>query len=114
MKLLRRSTPLAPTLCLMKMLRIWRPTSSSDAISYVRCGYRTDDHRNSSRPQAAEWTYTVSVARRRGEDPIGENGTEHPDREIAAHGLEAEMLLSGEIERHPGGPAEPGEEIEEI
>ena len=40
--------------------------------------------------------------------------TDHPDREVGAHGLEAEMLLGGEIERHPGGPAEPGEEIEEV
>jgi hypothetical protein len=37
-KLLRRSTPLAPTLCCMKMLRIWRPTSSSDAMSHVLAG----------------------------------------------------------------------------
>src|SRR6516162_8941471 len=47
-------------------------------------------------------------------DPIGEDGAEHPDREIAAHGLEAELLFGSEIEWHPGRPAEPGEEIEEV
>jgi hypothetical protein len=29
---------------LPEMLRIWRPTSSSDAMSYIHCGCRTDDH----------------------------------------------------------------------
>src|SRR5262244_2740024 len=47
-------------------------------------------------------------------DPIGEDGAEHPDREIAAHGLEAELLFGSEVEWHPGRPAEPGEEIEEV
>src|SRR5262247_4046755 len=47
-------------------------------------------------------------------NPIGKDGAEHPDREIAAHDLEAELLFGGEIERHPGRPAEPGEEIEEV
>jgi hypothetical protein len=37
-EIMRRSTPLTPTLCCMKMLRIWRPTSSSDAMSHVLAG----------------------------------------------------------------------------
>src|SRR6266478_561679 len=61
MKLLRRSTPLAPTLCLMKMLRIWRPTSSSDPMSYVLCGCRTDDHTSWIPPQAVEWDYNAEI-----------------------------------------------------
>src|SRR5262249_54126618 len=46
-------------------------------------------------------------------NPIGEDGTEHPDREVAAHDLEAELLFGREVERHPGRPAEPSEEVEE-
>src|SRR5262249_8855681 len=34
-------TPHAPTLCCMKVLRIWRPTASSDATSYGLPSYQT-------------------------------------------------------------------------
>ena len=68
---MRRSTPLAPTLCCMKMLRIWRPTCSSDVMSYIHCGCRTDDHTSRTPLQAAEWNYTLSAAHRRADRMSG-------------------------------------------
>jgi hypothetical protein len=51
----------------MKMLRISRPTSSSDAMSYILCGLSYRRSHKLDPPQAVEWTYTPPVSRRRGD-----------------------------------------------
>src|SRR5438046_7094158 len=79
----------------MKMLRIWRPTCSSDAMSYIHCGCRTDDHTSRTPLQAAEWNYTLSAARRRTDRVSGRisfrfdraaNQQLNWSRRLAAHG----------------------------
>src|SRR5712692_256614 len=60
MKLLRRSTPVGRILCCMKMPRIWRPTSSSDDMSYIHGSCRGNDHTSRIPLQAAKWTYTLN------------------------------------------------------
>src|SRR5438552_11339197 len=52
-------SPLAPTLCCMKMLRICRPTSSSDAMSYIHCGCRRD--RKSTRLNSSHQIISYAV-----------------------------------------------------
>ncbi len=79
----------------MKMLRIWRPTCSSDAMSYIHCGCRTDDHTSRTPLQAAEWNYTLSAAHRRADRMSGRisfrfdgaaNQQLNWSRRLAAHG----------------------------